>query len=715
MKPCFATCLMLLSLAAGSIHNHSRSLPECATACSRGLFRYRFANQYDISIKAACNDMAQQRELFLCLASSCGEDYGPALAYTISACYNYGALITNLLPVELHHVSLAQRRFSSLTPRSDTGRFAFDKYFTLAVDCTAGSNGILTLSLPESAPSGIPQSPATGDSPLVPGSGGGDPNLGSSPPPGNAEANIGSSPSDGNTDSNLGSEPGDPSRPDGGHSGAFANTASNGVGGNGSPVNGANSSDPAGADCSPEDAGSPNDSPGAPNSGQVQHPPGNSPDGSSSSPDSQPNGQPPSQPQPQPATVPAAQNPSSSTLADGTGVPGQGGSQGTAGEDCEDGTAPGPGSGLPGNSSPQSPPGSPGNPIDCSGLQEHLYQRQQSPLRTPRTQKDAPSELMVRLTVVLRQVLQFSQHHKLHQHPALHLFLHQAKVTPTAPGTGLPHAPSLVSLQQHQHHLQLPAPALALKGVTLQQTQELHKTVHLQQMEVVKTVSTQVAVAVLLKRHLDHNHPFLRLDLHHLLYPLPFQVIALEIQGILLVLPPVRTVLTQEPAIPLPYRHLQVLLQLATQEHLRRTLDHHLHKEDQILPPMEMVPHVMEVLVHALVTHQPPETDLSLMARSLQTACHLRVLATTAVRDPIQHKTTTAPACLRATATARRALAVVNHLTLGLHTLLSTLQILTTASRRMILKFLQTTTAKDRTAGILNHLEILRHQFSLLQ
>ncbi|UPK90839.1 hypothetical protein LCI18_001774 [Fusarium solani-melongenae] len=213
--------------------------------------------------------MAKQRELFLCLANSCGEDYGPALAFTISVCANYGALITDLLPVELQQAGLPPRRFSHLIPRLDAGRFAFGDQFNLAVDCAAGSNGVLTLSLPKSVPSGISQPPPTGDSPLVPGSGAGDPNLGSSSPAGNTNPNFDPSSPAGNPDPVLGSQRASPSTSHGDQSETFAHAASNNLEGNENPSSGVGNSAAVDADCDPETESS--------NNGQAQHHSGSPP------------------------------------------------------------------------------------------------------------------------------------------------------------------------------------------------------------------------------------------------------------------------------------------------------------------------------------------------------------------------------------------------------------------------------------------------------
>lgn len=120
-----------------------------------------------------------------------------------------------------------------------------------------------------------------------------------------------------------------------------------------------------------------------------------------------------------------------------------------------------------------------------------LLELQSSPPQEPKTQEDALSELMVRLTVVPHQVfqlLQYLQHHKnQHRHLALP-FLCQVKVIRTVLQMDPLHAPSPVSLQQSQHRLRFPTPTLGLMVATLQETQEAPKLVHLQAMGVDKPV-----------------------------------------------------------------------------------------------------------------------------------------------------------------------------------------------------------------------------------
>ncbi|KAF5026209.1 hypothetical protein F66182_1706 [Fusarium sp. NRRL 66182] len=254
--------VLLLSSFAGCAYSRDTSPPECATACSSNLM-----HRHGVStVETLCYDIAKQRELFICLASSCTDDYGLALADIISICSHHGAPISNLVPVEL---GATGRQFSSLTARSDTAVLGFDSQFILAVDCTAGSDGVLTLSLPEPISSGIGHNAGSGSTVPV---------------------------------SNSDSQPGLPARP--GETSGNASRGSNASGGGDRP-----STEP---DCDDEHpAGDSSGSNGQPH----PVPAGGSPGGTSPSPNtgdapSTPNQGTPGQPQarPAPATFPPVQN-----------------------------------------------------------------------------------------------------------------------------------------------------------------------------------------------------------------------------------------------------------------------------------------------------------------------------------------------------------------------------------------------------------------------
>ncbi|KAH6874889.1 hypothetical protein B0T10DRAFT_199687 [Thelonectria olida] len=185
------TAIVLCALAGGGSGLRAPA-PECAVDCSRSLM-----DQHGLlEMLALCNDIALQRALFLCLTNSChATSYGPALAYTISKCSNLGASIANLHPVEFHHVQVAQQKPLSLKSRAGVEAQGATGGLTLAMDCTAGLDGVLTLSLPPAgaSPTGLPV--AQGASPDK-GFPNGNSGLNASPgsPPSAASLPVGSQP-----------------------------------------------------------------------------------------------------------------------------------------------------------------------------------------------------------------------------------------------------------------------------------------------------------------------------------------------------------------------------------------------------------------------------------------------------------------------------------------------------------------------------------------
>ncbi|KAF4968015.1 hypothetical protein FZEAL_10447 [Fusarium zealandicum] len=355
MKPHTAAGLLLSSLA-GSVHSYGIPTHDCASTCSRNLL-----HSYDLAdTKTLCNDMAKQRELFLCLSSSCrAKTYGPALAHTISECSQHGASISKLFPVELPRMNLAQREVSPLAPRFDISHFTSGNQLTLAVDCTAGSDGVLTLSIPEApsptirpSPNGDPtvSGPETGDA--------GSPNVGQDPPAGITPSN-----SDGPPGGLEGSGSGSA------QSGSSVNSVPGGAGSDGSSIDGSDGLNTADPDCEFENGGSPHGSSGDQNNGQPQPRPqpasdtDNSLGGGSSSADGPP-GNPadgaPSGPNTAPATPiggtgdSSTHNNSDAGAGNTVGNPSPGASPDTPGQ---------PGGAV--SPSSESPPTSPDNAIDC--------------------------------------------------------------------------------------------------------------------------------------------------------------------------------------------------------------------------------------------------------------------------------------------------------------------------------------------------------------
>ncbi|KAF5674944.1 hypothetical protein FHETE_2695 [Fusarium heterosporum] len=97
-------------------------------------------------------------------------------------------------------MSLFPGQSSPLVARSDTASFVFESRFSLSVDCKAGSNGVLTLSLPETTiPAG--GQPVSGDEST--GYGNGDSGAEPNPPTGEPNSNN-NSPLGGATGSNNG-------------------------------------------------------------------------------------------------------------------------------------------------------------------------------------------------------------------------------------------------------------------------------------------------------------------------------------------------------------------------------------------------------------------------------------------------------------------------------------------------------------------------------
>ncbi|KAJ4091695.1 hypothetical protein NW756_005901 [Fusarium oxysporum] len=326
----------LLASLATRTYSLDTSTPECATICSRELMHYHGIP----TVEGLCHDMVVQRELFSCLASSCTEQYGQALTYTISTCSSHGGTISDLLPVEIQHTSLVTRHFMPLVSRSDSASFGFESRFSLSVDCKAGSDGVLTLSLPESTAS-VHQSIPDGGSPASPGAGNGNLNAGAGPPGGAPGPNNGPLP--GNTASSgdgqvVLQEAQVLEEVSGNHDGQYQ---------------------PAPA---PAPAPTPANSNPQPD-GQANGPPAPGPDAAdgNSSPDNPHQGNPgQSQPQPAPAPAPAPSSPDG-----GDGAPNQDGTGGP-GEDCDENAPPGSDANSPGNNAaPASPPNT-GGSVDCS-------------------------------------------------------------------------------------------------------------------------------------------------------------------------------------------------------------------------------------------------------------------------------------------------------------------------------------------------------------
>lgn len=98
--------------------------------------------------------------VFQCLAASCtSETYGPAVISFLSGCLNLGATFPTLYPVDLQRRhNLLPRQFVPMALGPVLDAVSTEQTFTFTVECNAGPDGVLTLSLPDST------SPATDSS-----------------------------------------------------------------------------------------------------------------------------------------------------------------------------------------------------------------------------------------------------------------------------------------------------------------------------------------------------------------------------------------------------------------------------------------------------------------------------------------------------------------------------------------------------------------------
>ncbi|KAK6445789.1 hypothetical protein FP744_10002038 [Trichoderma asperellum] len=142
--------------------------PQCAVDCASSI---RNANG-SLDLKVICADKLMTNSLFQCLISSCPQDtYAPAVAHVVLACSDLGLSIGPLHPVEVQHVNLEKPPYlvtPSLPAAYDTPSDASQQnteHVTLSFDisldlkCNSGPDGLVTVSLPPSAPSPPAPSP----------------------------------------------------------------------------------------------------------------------------------------------------------------------------------------------------------------------------------------------------------------------------------------------------------------------------------------------------------------------------------------------------------------------------------------------------------------------------------------------------------------------------------------------------------------------------
>ncbi|PFH59606.1 hypothetical protein XA68_12093 [Ophiocordyceps unilateralis] len=206
MKTLLLSCLVIAGSASGQI-DATTAAPSCVAKCSKAL-ESRSASPAE-AMRSICGDMTSQRVsvstrayrsrriglpfylasppslfdllaepkywqvMFQCLVNSChGGSYGPALGHVASACSQLGYDIGPLHPIEVHY-ALQKRQFIPTAPGPvlpspstvNTQILTFSHRLSMALECMAGSNGVLTISV--NAPDAATTSGTTHDASLV--------------------------------------------------------------------------------------------------------------------------------------------------------------------------------------------------------------------------------------------------------------------------------------------------------------------------------------------------------------------------------------------------------------------------------------------------------------------------------------------------------------------------------------------------------------------
>ncbi|CAI6094071.1 unnamed protein product [Clonostachys chloroleuca] len=151
----FKTLLPFL-LAPGG-HTHGTQFDAaCALDCS-----HRLVNTSDaVDWRDLCSDQLKQHSLFQCLVLSCTSDsYSNALTSVVTSCLESGAVIAPLHPVQFVNPALYARQFTSTVVQGPgsygpvvggdgKGQPGSPSSPSVPLNCEAGSDRILTLSLP---------------------------------------------------------------------------------------------------------------------------------------------------------------------------------------------------------------------------------------------------------------------------------------------------------------------------------------------------------------------------------------------------------------------------------------------------------------------------------------------------------------------------------------------------------------------------------------
>ncbi|PHH71228.1 hypothetical protein CDD80_5425 [Ophiocordyceps camponoti-rufipedis] len=171
MKTLLVSCL----LVAGSASGQHDAAPSCVDKCVKAV-QIQSASSVE-ALRSICGDGTSQRAVFQCLINSCHSgSYGPALGHVAHACSQLGHDIGPLHPIEVHY-ALQKRQFIPTAPGPvlpgpstlyNTQIFTFSHRLSMDLECKAGSDGVLTVSVNDADSTVTSKTPAaTHDASLV--------------------------------------------------------------------------------------------------------------------------------------------------------------------------------------------------------------------------------------------------------------------------------------------------------------------------------------------------------------------------------------------------------------------------------------------------------------------------------------------------------------------------------------------------------------------
>ncbi|KAM4064998.1 hypothetical protein HRG_004656 [Hirsutella rhossiliensis] len=154
--------LLLLGLAGGQA-DAAAATPSCVVDCTNTLAKHFSPAE---RMQTLCDGATSQRALFQCLVNGChAHTYGPALGHVVSACSDLGVDISPLHPVEVLYATHAKRQVVPTQPGPvlpgpstlySTQTLAFNHRLSMGLECRAGADGLLTLSVDVPDPGATP-------------------------------------------------------------------------------------------------------------------------------------------------------------------------------------------------------------------------------------------------------------------------------------------------------------------------------------------------------------------------------------------------------------------------------------------------------------------------------------------------------------------------------------------------------------------------------